>query len=112
MYRRQRQVRGGKGGKTEGKPPNTHSCPLLSHSYYTRLVTTTLVPLALGGVVFAWAFLRDRHNLKLRARALLVVTLIVYLVLPAASTVIFRTFDCERFDDGAEGPSGNRNGGD
>ena len=67
-------------------------------SFYVRLVTTTTVPLLVNALVLGHGMAQQEP--KKRARAFLIVSLIVYLLVPGTSTVIFRTFDCERFDDG------------
>ena len=57
-------------------------CMSDNFSFYTRLYTTSIVPVLVGGVIIAIGLSRGRPGSVFRARCFLVVTLIVYLLCP------------------------------
>ena len=65
-----------------------------------RLMTTA--PIVLVALLLATAFAHNRYAgraMNVRRTCLSLTVLVTYLVLPAVTTIIFRTFDCERVDD-------------
>ena len=84
-------------------------CIDYSADYYDQIVATSILPLGLilviGAVYAAAEKLAGEGNgdaaTRLRNQCASVSVLLVYVVLPVASRIIFGCFSCEDFDDGS-----------
>ena len=65
-------------------------------NYYTKLLSTTMVPIVLGIILIA---LHRRHSRDGGTRIFFDLLLnLLYIVLPSTSSVIFRTLKCTEFE--------------
>ena len=70
-------------------------------TYYSKLLTTTAVPLGLGAILLFFLRVVYKGNAKKQQSVFSVFLLLAYLVLPTCSSAIIHVFKCDFFEDTA-----------